>query len=259
MADLARRSIVLLHHDGQLLDLLTRLFEGRGYAVALAATVGQARTHLESDRDFDAVVAEWDLAHGAGGEVYRWALEHRFDLRDRFVFLTDDPPADFDRVVAGRCLTVRPSEIVEIVRVVAATATRAARVRDSEAEALWEAGERPSLLVADDDPMVLGAMAGLLREAGFAVTSVDSGNAAIASLDRQEYDVILVAWAMANGTGAQVFQWVVTFRPWLVERTAFVIERAEDAQVAEALGRPTFWKGADAAEMIAALRRLAGR
>lgn len=251
-----RRSIIVLSHDGQLLDLLTRLFEARGFAVALAATVGQALAHLGSEREFDVVVAEWDSAYAGGGEVYRWVLERRFDLRDRFVFLTEDPPADFDRVVAGRCLTVRPRETAEVVRLVVATAARV--TRPAELAADWSAGG-PSLLLADDDPMLLAAMADLLREAGFAVTAVDSGKAAIAALDRDEHDVVLVEWHMANGTGAQVFQWVVTFRPWLVDRVAFLIERGEERQAVEAPGRPSFWKGADSVELIAGLKRIAGR
>ena len=64
---------------------------------------------------------------------------------------------------------------------------------------------------------------------------------------------------MASGSSAHVFQWIITFRPWLVDRTAFLIERAEDRQAAEAPGRPTFWKGADAGELITALRQLAAR
>ncbi len=248
----------MLSHDGQLLDLLTRLFEARGFAVALAATVGQALAHLGSEREFDAVVAEWDHTHGAGGEVYRWVLEHRFELRDRFVFLTEDPPPEFDRLVAGRCLTVRPRETAEIVRVVVATAARALRPAELEA-ADWGGGDRPTLLLADDDPLQLAAMADLLRDAGFAVTSVDSGRAAIAALDSQEFDAILVEWAIASGNGAHVFQWVVTFRPWLVDRTAFLIERGADEEAVRAPGRPAFWKGADSRDLIAGLRKLTGR
>ncbi|MBP8809688.1 MAG: response regulator [Kofleriaceae bacterium] len=253
-----RRTVLLLHHDGQLLDLLTRLFEARGYAVVLAATVGQALTHLGGERDLDAIVAAWDAHHPAGGEAYRWTLEQRFELRDRFVFLTEDPPPELDRLVAGRCLTVRPTETAEILRVVAAIAARVARARETEAQVVWADGA-PTLLLADDDPVVLAAMGALLRDAGFAVTAVDSGNAAITELDRGDVDVILVEWAMVNGSGAHVFQWIVTFRPWLVDRVAFLIEAQDERQATAGPGRPTFWKGADAGDMIGALRRLAGR
>jgi DNA-binding response OmpR family regulator len=252
-----RRSLIVLIQDGHTLDRLTRLFEARGFAVALAATVGQALTHLGSERSFDAVVAEWDSHRPAGGELYRWVLEHRFPLRDRFVFLSDDPPPELDRLVAGRCLTVRPGETGEIIRVVTALVSR---VRDGgELEAEWDPSDGPSLLLADDDPMLLDAMSRLLRDAGFAVTAVDSGAAAQAALDHGEFDVILLEWGMVGGSGSQVFQSIVTFRPWLVDRVAFLIDRKEDREATQGPGRPAFWKSADAGELIASLRKLAGR
>jgi len=258
VAEPRRRSIILLHHDGRLLDLLTRLFEARGYAVNLAATVTQARTHLSGDREFDVIVAEWDVQHPVGGEVYRWVLDHRFGLRDRFVFLADEVPAELDRLVAGRCLTVRPSETAEIIRVADATVRRAERARDQDTDAHWTPGDRPQLLLADDDPMLLAAMADILTAAGFAVTAVGSGHAAIAVLDHQEVDVVLAEWTMINGSGAQLFQWIVTFRPWLVERVAFLIDRADVRIEQTAPGRPVFHKGADSRALIEALRALAG-
>ena len=258
VAEPRRRSIILLHHDGQLLDLLTRLFEARGYSVNLAATVNQARAHLDGEREFDAIIAEWDVLHPVGGEVYRWVLEHRFALRDRFVFLADEVPPELDRLVAGRCLTVRASETAEIIRVADATVRRAERARDRGADAQWTPDGRPTLLLADDDPMLLAAMAELLIDAGFAVTAVDSGNAAIAVLDGSEHDVVLAEWTMVNGSGAQLFQWIVTFRPWVVDRVAFLIDRADARIERTAPGRPVFHKGADSRALIAALRAIAG-
>lgn len=258
MAEARRRSIILLHHDGQLLDLLTRLFEARAYSVNLAATVNQAKAHLGSEREYDVVVAEWDVHHPVGGEVYRWVLDHRFGLRDRFVFLADEVPPELDRLVAGRCLTVRASETAEIIRVADATVRRAERVRELGPDAQWSRGDRPKLLLADDDPAVLQAMAEILTQAGFAVTAVDSGNAAIAALDKHEVDVVLAEWAMVNGSGAQLFQWIVTFRPWLVDRLAFLIDRADARIEQTAPGRPAFHKGADSRALIDKLRALAG-
>lgn len=256
MAEPRRRSIILLHHDGQLLDLLTRLFEARGYSVNLAATVNQARAHLGGEREFDVIVAEWDVHHPVGGEVYRWVLDHRFGLRDRFVFLAEEVPPELDRLVAGRCLTVRPGETAEIIRVADATVRRAERARERLADPQAPADDRPRLLLADDDPMLLGAMAELLEQAGFAVIAVDSGNAAIARLDQQEVDLVLAEWTMVNGSGAQLFQWIVTFRPWLVDRVAFLIDRPDTRIEQTAPGRPAFHKGADSGALIEALRLL---
>lgn len=256
-----RRSIILLHHDGQLLDLLTRLFEARGYAVNLAATVNQAKAHLGGDREFDVVVAEWDVHHPVGGEVYRWVLDHRFGMRDRFVFLGDEVPPELDALVAGRCLTVRPNETAEIMRVADATVRRAERSRELGGDAQWTEADRPRLLLADDDPPLLAAMADHLAAAGFAVTPVDSGNAAIMTIERGEadFDVLLADWTMVGGSGPQLFQWIVTFRPWLVDRIAFLIDRTGDQYEQIAPGRPIFHKGADSEALIATLKKIAGR
>lgn len=240
-----------------LLDLLTRVFEARGFAVSLAATPMQARTILASDRELDVVVAAWDASHHLGGEVYRWALEHRFELRDRFVFVGDEVASDFDRVVAGRCLVVRSAETSEIIRVAEATARRSNRARTAEPEPQWDGGARPTLLLADDDPALLAVMTDLLQQTGWSVTPVDSGHAATAALDHRDFDVILCDWHMAAGSGGHVFNWVVTFRPWLLDRVVFLTERPSDGAERVVQGRPVFPKGADSAKLIAALSAIA--
>ncbi len=252
-----RRTLLLLHHDVQLLDLLTRVFEARGFSVNLAATSMQARTMLGAERELDAVVAAWDASHGLGGEVYRWVLEHRFDLRDRFVFIGDEVPPEFDRIVAGRCLVVRANDTAEIIRVAEATARRSVRARTADPEPQWGDGVQPTLLLADDDPALLAVMTELLTETGWTVTPVDSGNAATAALDRSDFDVILCDWHMANGSGGHVFNWVVTFRPWLLERVVFLAERPGDGAERIVQGRPVFAKGADSARLIEALSAIA--
>ena len=82
-----RSAVLLIHDDGDVLDLLTRVFESRGLDVMTAVTAFRAFAHLESGRPVHLVIAPWDDAHPVGGEVYRWALQHRFDLRAEFVFL----------------------------------------------------------------------------------------------------------------------------------------------------------------------------
>lgn len=252
-----RRTILLLHHDAVLLDLLTRVFEARGFAVTLAATPMQARTFLSAERDLDVVVAAWDSTHNLGGDVYRWVLEHRFELRDRFVFVGDEVSPDFDRIVAGRCLVVRGADTAEIIRVAEATATRVVRARTADPEAVWGDEGRPTLLLADDDPALLAVMAELLTAAGWLVTPVDSGNAATAALDATDFDIILCDWHMANGSGGHVFNWVVTFRPWLLDRVVFLAERPGDGAERVVQGRPVFAKGADSARLIEALTAIA--
>lgn len=253
-----RSSVLLIHHDTDLLDQLTRLFEGTGFAVSVAATAMHAMSQLAGDRDFDVIVAGWDVEHGLGGVVYRWVLRNRLALRGQFVFLADEPAPEFDRLVAGRCLAVRPAETDEVVRVVEAAARRRGRTQElSEEDAAWLDTDRPSLLLADDEPMLLAVMSRLLGDVGFAVTAVDSGNAAITELDRSDFDVILLDWMMNDGNASDVFQWVTTFRPWLVERVVFISGGSAREVVDSAQGRPVVPKGQDSPALVRLLTGIA--
>ena len=116
--------MLVIHDDGEALDLLTRLFEANGFEVITAVTGFRAQAHLEGARAIDVVVAPWDAAHSIGGDVYRWSLQQRYDLRDQFVFIASEVPADFDRIVGGRCLAVSMVRPAEIVRVALAAVKR---------------------------------------------------------------------------------------------------------------------------------------
>ncbi len=253
-----RPALLLIHHDADLLDFLTRLFEARGFAVTIAATTYQAMAHLDGDREYDVIIAEWEKGHGAGAEVYRWALRNRFHLRGQFVFLAEEVPADFDDLVGSHCLALRPDETEEIVRVAEAAARRAARVAQlSEEDVAWLDEDRPTLLLADDDPMLLMVMAALIGDVGFAVTPCESGNAAIAQLDRSDFDVVVVDWNMTDGTGADVLRWMETFRPWMAERLVFLTNGHNDAVERQAGGRPVIPKGQDSRALLELIAHIA--
>src|SRR3569623_3637654 len=112
-----RPSTLVIHEDGDELEFLIRLFEGGGFEVMTAPTAFRARTQLDGQRHVEVVIAPWDVTHTAGGEAYRWVLQHRPDLRTRFVFLSDEVPPEFDAVVGGRCLAVQLAALDELVRV----------------------------------------------------------------------------------------------------------------------------------------------
>ena len=254
---LARPTVLVIHDDGEALDLLTRLFEANGFEVITAVTGFRAQAHLEGARAIDVVVAPWDAAHPIGGDVYRWTLQQRYDLRDGFVFLAGDLPPDFDRLVAGRCLAVPMMRAAEVIRVAAAAARRRKQLEDAREAALEEddAG-RPTLLLADDEPVLLMAMADLFSEAGYAVSRVDSGHGAILLLEHSEFDVIVSDWNMDDGSGADIYRWIVQSKPWLADRVVFLAdEESEDAAVV-APGRPMFRKGQDSAALAQTLREI---
>jgi len=258
-----RPALLLIHHDTDLLDFLTRVFEARGFAVNIAATTFQAMALLDRDREYDVIICEWEKGHAVGGEVYRWALRKRFHLRGQFVFLAEEVPDDFDQIVGGHCLAIPPSHTEEIVRVAEAASRRAEQLsRLADEDVAWLDEDRPTLLLADDDPILLMVMARLIGDVGFAVTPCESGNAAIAQLDRGDFDVIVLDWQMTDGMGGDVFQWLTTFRPWLVERTIFLTGGAPDPIRKIAGGRPVFPKGQDSKillEQIALIARASKR
>jgi CheY-like chemotaxis protein len=249
--------VLVIHDDGEALDLLTRLFEANGFEVITAVTGFRAQAHLEGARAIDVVVAPWDAAHSIGGDVYRWSLQQRYDLRDGFVFLAAELPPDFDRLVAGRCLAVPMMRAAEVIRVAAAAVRRRKQLEDAREAALEETEPgRPTLLLADDEPVLLMAMADLFSDAGYAVSRVDSGHGAILLLEHSEFDVIVSDWNMDDGSGADVYRWIAQSKPWLAERVVFLAdEESEDAAVV-APGRPMFRKGQDSTELTAALREI---
>src|SRR5215216_8120909 len=50
----------------------------------------------------------------------------------------------------------------------------------------------PSVLIVDDEPGVRSALGGVLRDEGYEVAAVDSGEACLESLAQQSYEVVLL-------------------------------------------------------------------
>lgn len=248
-----RAQVLLLHQDSIMLDTLTRMFEHRGLSVVTAASAFRAQSILSGDREVAAIVAQWDSSAPLGGEVYRWTISHRYDLRGQFVFLAEEPPEDFDAVVAGRCLCVPPSQLMEVGRVVEAALTRRQQLAEATAPAPLSL-DQPRLLLAEDEPMLLLVMSRLLTTAGYDVHQVESGNRAISALERDDFDVIVVDWRMDDGGGAEVFKFLCLQRPWLVDRLVFLSGGATAEVEQLAPSRPIIAKGQDSGALLQVLR-----
>jgi CheY-like chemotaxis protein len=255
-----RPALLLVVDDPGALDLLTRVFERRGFAVATAAVARQAIAALESGRVIDVVVAAWDPSHAIGGEVYRWVLKHRVGMRAHFVFLAGDTVPEFDRLVGGRCLAVRPEETEELVRVVETSARRNQRMEQiAEADVAWLDADRPALLLVEDDPIQLMVMSQLLGDVGFTVTAVESGNAAIAQLEEHDFSVILSDWYMADGTGGDLYRWVCTAKPWFLDRLVYITAGDLGEPEKTAVGIAILPKGQDSEALLTLLANTARR
>jgi CheY-like chemotaxis protein len=255
LAEPGRPTALVIHGTAEVLDLLTHWFEASGVDVVTALTAYRAQTALEGDRPIDVVVAAWDHSHPIGGEVYRWVLANRPDLRNRFVFVADEVPPEFDTFVGGRCLAVPLSALEEITRVAVAIVRRVRTpphgvpvVRDRD---------RPTLLVIDDDPLLLDAMGHHLFGEGYAVTQMESGNQAVELLEVREFDIIVCDWHMHDGSGADVYRWLMKHKPHLASRVVFLAEADQDDTGPIAPGRPMFRKGQDSVALVRVLREIA--
>jgi CheY-like chemotaxis protein len=252
-----RPTVLVIHGDGDTLDLMTRLFEAAGCDVVAAVTGFRAQAHLEGDRPVDVVVAPWDTANAVGGDVYRWALQKRYDLRDQFVFIASEVPGDFDRIVAGRCLAVSMVRPAEIVRVALAAVKRRGALEAAGEAAIPELDtDKPTLLLAEDEPVLLAVMADLLADSGYTVVRAESGRSAIAHLEQEDFDAIIVDWYMDDGTGADVYRWLREFKQWLASRVVFLSGEEGDDAAGIALGRPMHRKGMDSATLIDVLSEI---
>ncbi len=253
---LARPTVLVIHDDGDALDVMTRLFEASGCEVITAVTGFRAQAHLEGDRPISVVVAPWDAHHEVGGEVYRWSLQRRYDLRDQFVFVSSEIPADFDRIVAGRCLAVSMARPAEIVRVALAAVKRRAQLETAR-DALAELDSTsPRLLLADDEPVLLMVIGDFLAQCGFAVTRVESGHAAIVLLHHEDFDAIVCDWQMDDGNGADLYRWLAQQKPELAERVVFLSDGEEEDPGTMAPGRPMFRKGQDSHALTSVLHEI---
>jgi CheY-like chemotaxis protein len=249
-----RFTALVIHGDGGVLDVLTRWFEASGFEVITALNAFRAQAHLEGGKSVEVVIAPWDEAQPVGGEIYRWVLNHRPSLRSRFVFIADDVPVDFDSVVGGRCLALPLSDVQEIVRV-ASGVVRRVRTPPRGVPVLRGPG-RPALLLADDDPLLLPAMAEALTQAGYAVSPVDSLKDAIELAEFRDFNAIVCDWRLHDGTGLDLFKWLQSHKPHLVDRVVFLSEGDQDDIAAATPGRPLFRKGQDSQNFLDMLREI---
>jgi CheY-like chemotaxis protein len=248
---------LVIHGDGGVLDVLTRWFEASGFEVVAAPSAFRAQSVLEGDRHVEVVIAPWDLAHPIGGEVYRWVLANRPDLRSRFVFIADDVAADFDALVGGRCLALPLADPKEIVRV-ASGVVRRVRTPPRGVPVMRGPGRAPLLLV-DDDPHVLSASAELLTQAGYAVTQVDNMKDAIEIAELRDFSVILCDWRMLDSTAADLVRWTQAHKAHLTDRIVLLSECDQDELDAAVTERPVFRKGMDSQALLDMLREIVER
>ncbi len=100
------------------------------------------------------------------------------------------------------------------------------------------------------ETMLLGAMAELFTEQGYAVSQVDSLKNATELVEFKDFDVILADWKMHDGNAGSLYKWILENKPHLAPRVIFLSSGDLDDSGPIAPGRPMFRKGQDSQSLI---------
>jgi CheY-like chemotaxis protein len=116
------------------------------------------------------------------------------------------------------------------------------------------------VLIVDDDDAVRHAFSRALERAGFMVTAVDNGLAAVAELHEQDYRAIVCDIHMPFLEGRSFYDELTREFPALARRVVFATGWVEHDEVGPFLkrsGRPVLSKPVDLAELAEVVRRVA--
>ncbi|MFV9504964.1 MAG: response regulator [Oscillochloridaceae bacterium umkhey_bin13] len=166
------------------LGLATAL-SAQGWEVQTVATLAMLQ-QLAGQGEFSLVVLGWPLGdEGAPLLPAIQALPGTVEVQ--ILVLTDQPPAALPRRAVTMPRNATPAEVV---------------ARALQLQAAWH----PHVLVVDDDPHVRPVLARLLQRNGMRVTQVADGYAALATVERNRPDVILLDIKMPGLDGFEVLR-----------------------------------------------------
>lgn len=118
------------------------------------------------------------------------------------------------------------------------------------------------VLLIDDDPAVRRAVGGALRHAGFRVTSVDSGVAALAALQQHDFAVLVSDIRMGDLDGIRFYQELEAEYPELRQRVVFVTAWPRDPELdalLERSGRPLLRKPFELRDLLDVVKETASQ
>ena len=118
------------------------------------------------------------------------------------------------------------------------------------------------VLVIDDDEGARKTLTKMLERAGFMVTAVDNGLAALAELEQQPIRAVVCDIQLPFLEGGRFYDELSSSYPAMAEKVVFVTGRAPDEEVQELIersGRPVFLKPIDRKALVNAVRSMVER
>ena len=198
----ARTTVLVIDDSATFRKELEDALHGAGYAVVTAAT-GEEGLRIAADVHPGAVVVDGMLPGIDGATVVR---RIRLDsvLRGTPCLLltgSEEPDAELRALESGADAFVRKDEEMEVLcaRLAAMLRSAGAPLRDDAPRSLL--GPK-KILAVDDSPTYLNAIADTLRSEGYDVVLAGSGEEALALLDVQQVDCVLLD-LMMPGIGGE--------------------------------------------------------
>lgn len=94
-----------------------------------------------------------------------------------------------------------------------------------------------AILVVDDEEWILNLAREILGAIGHSVETAQDGEAALAAIQRRNFDVIVCDWKMPGMNGVQFYERLLEAKPQLAERVLFMSGDVIDQSFQEFLGR----------------------
>lgn len=120
----------------------------------------------------------------------------------------------------------------------------------------------PTILYVDDQPAMARAVERWMRRRGTGVRAARTIAEAKARFEGEAYDGVFIDLWLSDGSGFELFDWIVEHRPVLATRVAFVtadfIEHGLPSARFRLIDRPVFVKPFDLAELDRCVERWVG-
>ncbi|MDQ6828176.1 MAG: response regulator [Gemmatimonadota bacterium] len=119
----------------------------------------------------------------------------------------------------------------------------------------------PRILVVDDEPTILRALAMALTRGGYDPRIAESGATAQAYLKSEQFDAMIIDLRMPDVRGDELFEFAASLQPHLRDRTVFTTGDTSDRalDLIEACGCPLLPKPFDLADILAVIKSLTRR
>jgi DNA-binding NtrC family response regulator len=197
-------TVLLVDDEEEFLDGTARLLERRGVAVRTASRGKQALEQLATDPTVDVVVLDEKMPGLSGEQVFE-RLRRRFSLLPVIVLTGHGSiPQAFRMSKAGVVeYLVKPTDVELLEKRIRAAAR--ARPRPTPPPAL-ERGERIPVLLVDDDPELLAALAPVLARRGLEMVTAGSADVALAWLQQRPIDVLILDVKLPGTDGLELLR-----------------------------------------------------